>query len=82
LYTRIINYLQMKDQTTLYQRQYINALRTIERLKNRKAEIDFKLISNPICTHLHKDLRMVNLDITITLNEIEHLESHLFEYNS
>jgi hypothetical protein len=72
----------MKDQTTLYQRQYNNALRTIERLRKIQAEIDFKLESNPICPHLHKDLRTVNLDITITLNEIEHLESHLFEYNS
>lgn len=72
----------MEDQITLYQRQYNNALRTIEKLRNLKDEIDFKLKSNPICTHLHKDLRIVNLDITITLNEIEHLESHLFEYNS
>nr|WP_315200032.1 hypothetical protein [uncultured Flavobacterium sp.] len=72
----------MKDQSTLYQRQYNNALKTIERLRKTEAEIDFKLKSNPICTHLHKDLRTVNLDITITLNEIEHLESHLCEYDS
>ncbi|MBF4470886.1 MULTISPECIES: hypothetical protein [Flavobacterium] len=72
----------MKDQYTLYQRQYNNAMRTIDRLRKKEAEIDFKLKSNPICPHLHKDLRTVNLDITITLNEIEHLESHLFEYNS
>jgi hypothetical protein len=67
----------MKDQITLYQRQYNNALRTIERLKELKDEIDFKLKSNPVCSHLHKDLREINLDITITLNEIEHIESHL-----
>ncbi|MGQ7947546.1 hypothetical protein [Flavobacterium sp. WC2509] len=71
----------MKDQTILYQKQYNNALKTIEKLRKIKAEIDFKLESNPICSHLHKDLRVVNLDITITLNEIEHIESHLFEYN-
>jgi hypothetical protein len=71
----------MKDKTTLYQRQYNNALKTLERLRKIKAEIDFKLNSNPVCSHLHKDLRAVNLDITITLNEIEHLESHLHEYN-
>ena len=70
----------MKDQITLYQRQYTNALRTIEKLRILKSEIDFKLQSNPVCSHLHKDLRTVNLDITITLNEIEHIESHLHEF--
>lgn len=70
----------MKDQITLYQRQYSNALRTIEKLQILKSEIDFKLKSNPVCSHLHKDLRTVNLDITITLNEIEHIESHLHEF--
>jgi len=71
----------MENQTTLYQRQYNNALKTLERLRKAKTEIDFKLNSDPICSHLHKDLRNINLDITITLNEIEHLESHLHEYN-
>lgn len=70
----------MNNQNTLYQRQYNNALKTIERLRKAEAEINFKLKTNPICTHLHKDLRLLNLDITITLNEIEHLESHLCEY--
>jgi hypothetical protein len=70
----------MKDQITLYQRQYTNALRTIEKLRILKSEIDFKLQSNPVCSNLHKDLRTVNLDITITLNEIEHIESHLHEF--
>lgn len=72
----------MNNQLTLYQRQYNNALRTIEKLRIAEAEIDFKLKSNPICPHLHKDLRNLNLDILITLNEIEHLESHLFELDS
>ena len=72
----------MKDHHTLYQRQYTNALKTIERLRKDEAEIDFKLKSNPICSHLHKDLRTLKLDITITLNEIEHLESHLCAYDS
>lgn len=71
----------MNNQLPLYQRQYNNALKTIERLRKHKAEIDFKLASNPVCSHLHKDLRAVNLDITITLNEIEHLETYLHEYN-
>jgi hypothetical protein len=67
----------MNDQNNLYQRQYKNALKTYEKLEKVKAEIDFKLKSNPVCSHLHKDLRTVNLDIKITLNEIEHIESHL-----
>lgn len=71
----------MENLTTLYQRQYNNALKTLERLKKVKNEIDFKLNSNPICSHLHKDLRNINLDITITINEIEHLESLLHEYD-
>ena len=69
----------MNDCTNRYQRQYKNAIKTYEKLKNTKAEIDFKLKSNPVCSHLHKDLRTVNLEITITLNEIEHIESHLHQ---
>ena len=70
---------RMTNQNDLHQRQYKNALKTIQKLKEIKAEIDFKLMSNPICSHLHKDLRNINLDITITLNEIEHIESYLHE---
>ena len=66
----------MNNRSTLHQRQYKNALITIEKLKLIKAEIDFKLKSNPVCSHLHKDLRAINLDITITQNEIEHLNEY------
>lgn len=69
----------MNDQNESYKRQHKNALITLERLEKDKAEIDFKLKSNPICTHLHKDLRNINLDIKITVNEIEHIESYLNE---
>ena len=72
----------MNDSINGYQRQYKNALKTYEKLKNTKDEIDFKLKSNPICSELHKDLRTVNLEIKITLNEIEHIESHLHQYES
>jgi hypothetical protein len=68
----------MNDQNDLYKRQHKNALKTYEKLKLIKSEIDFKLKSDPVCSHLHKDLREVNLNIKITLNEIEHIESHLF----
>jgi hypothetical protein len=69
----------MNDRQNLYIRQYKNVKETLEVLKNQKNEIDSKLESDPICSHLHKELRTVNLDIKITLNEIEHIESHLFE---
>lgn len=72
----------MNTKIFLYDRQYINALRTIQNLKTVKAEIDSKLKLNPVCSHLHKDLRTINLDITITLNEIEHIESYLNEHKS
>ncbi len=70
----------MNDYHNLYKRQYKNAQETLKTLEKQKAEIDFKLDSDPICSHLHKELRTVNLDIKITLNEIEHIESHIFEY--
>jgi hypothetical protein len=72
----------MNDYISRYQRQYKNALRTREKLEEIKAEIDFKLKSNPVCSNLHKDLRTVNLDIKITLNEIEHIESHIHQSDS
>lgn len=68
----------MNNLANHYERQYENAKITIENLKISKASIDLKLESNPVCSHLHKDLRDINLDITITLNEIEHIESHLY----
>ena len=72
----------MNDYASRYQSQYKNALKTYEKLKKTKAEIDFKLKSNPVCSNLHKDLRTVNLEIKITLNEIEHIESHLQQCES
>jgi hypothetical protein len=70
----------MNDRHNLYKRQHKNAQKTLEILEKQKAEIDFKLESDPICSYLHKELRTVNLDIKITLNEIEHVESHIFNY--
>jgi hypothetical protein len=72
----------MNTKINNYQKQYKNALKTIEKLKEIKDAIDLKLQDNPVCSYLHKDLRDVNLDITITKNEIEHIESYLHEYNS
>jgi hypothetical protein len=67
----------MNHQKDLYERQYSSAKKILETLKKQKDEIDFKLQSDPICSHLHKELRTVNLDIKITLNEIEHIESYV-----
>ena len=64
----------MTDHCHLYKSQHKKAKETLDILLVQKAEIDFKLESNPICPHLHKELRTVNLDIKITLNEIEHTE--------
>jgi hypothetical protein len=69
----------MKDHHILYQRQYNKAKEILKSLEKQKSEIDFKLESNPICSHLHKELRTVNLDIKITLNEIEHVESYVLK---
>jgi hypothetical protein len=69
----------MNDRHNLYKRQHTKAKETLKMLEKQKAEIDFKLDSDPICSHLHKELRTVNLDIKITLNEIEHVESHIFK---
>ncbi|HSD06203.1 hypothetical protein [Flavobacterium sp.] len=71
----------MNEKIENYQKQYKNALVTIEKLKQIKADIDLKLKDNPVCSYLNKDLRDVNLDITITQNEIEHIESYLHQYN-
>ncbi|WP_348824878.1 hypothetical protein [Flavobacterium aestuarii] len=71
----------MNDKIATYQAQYRNALNTIEKLKVKKANIDLQLLDNPVCSFLLKDLREVNLDITITQNEIEHIESYLHQHN-
>jgi hypothetical protein len=70
----------MNETHNLYKRQYKKAKETLEILVKQKAEIDSKLESDPICSHLHKELRTVNLDIKITLNEIEHTESYVHRY--
>jgi len=65
----------MKDSWNLYKRQYKKAKETLEILEKQKAQIEFDLKSNPICSTLHKDLRKINLDIKITVNELEHVAS-------
>ena len=42
----------MNEKIAIYQKQHINALQTIEKLKKIKAEIDLKLKDNPVCAFL------------------------------
>ncbi len=61
----------------LYQAQYKKAKETLEVLEKQRAEINLKLENDPISAVLHKDLRTVNLEIKITLNEIEQAEEDI-----
>jgi hypothetical protein len=72
----------MKDLYNLYQSQYKKAKETLVILEEQRAEINFKLESDASNAHLHKDLRTVNMDIRITLNEIEHAGYCIQEYES
>jgi hypothetical protein len=76
----------MDDPCSLYKSQYKKAKETLEILEKQKAQINLNLEPNPISSTLHKELRTVNLDIRITLNEMEHAESNIHEcelkYNS
>ena len=67
----------MTDPCNLFKSQYKKAKETLEILEKEKSRIDFDLQSNPICSVLHKELRTVNLDIKITVNEMEHAESDI-----
>ncbi|MDD5150928.1 MAG: hypothetical protein PHC28_10705 [Flavobacterium sp.] len=65
-----------------YKKQHKNAKEILDILEKNRAEIDFKLKSDPSNANLHKDLRNVNMDIRITMNEIEHTEFRILEYES
>jgi len=67
----------MEDAYKLYKSQYKKAKETLDILEKQKAEINFNLKTNPACPNLHKNLRDINMDIRITLNEIEHVESNI-----
>jgi hypothetical protein len=76
----------MKDSCDLFKSQFKKAKETLVVLEEQKAEINLKLESNPSSANYHKELRTVNMDIRITLNEMEHAESCIQEcelkYNS
>jgi formiminotetrahydrofolate cyclodeaminase len=76
----------MEDPCKIYRLRYNRAKETLDMLEKQKAQINEDLKSNTICATLHKELRTVNLNIKITLNEIEHVESNIkdceLEHNS
>jgi hypothetical protein len=72
----------MKDPCNLFKSQYKKAKDILDILEKQKAEIDLKLESNPSSATLHKELRTINMDIKITLNEIEHAEYCIQECES
>ncbi|MFV7235675.1 hypothetical protein [Flavobacterium sp. ZB4R12] len=69
----------MTDLCILYKSQYNKAKETLDILEQEKSQIDSNLKSDPICSNLHKELRRINLDIKITINEIEHAESDILK---
>ncbi|POY37637.1 hypothetical protein C3L50_13770 [Flavobacterium alvei] len=69
----------MKDPCNLYISQRNKAKEALDILEKQRDEINFKLKSNDFCANLHKELRTLNMDIRITLNEIEHAEYNIQE---
>ncbi len=72
----------MTNPCNLYKSQYKKAKETLEILLKQREEIDLKLKTHPISADLHKELRIINLDIKITNNEIEHAEFDIIECES
>lgn len=62
----------MTDPCVLYKSQYKKAKETLDILEKQKHQIELNLESNPISSDLNKKLREINLDIKITVNELEH----------
>ncbi len=62
----------MNDPCHLFKSQYKKAKETLDILEKQKQQIELNLESNPISSDLNKRLREINLDIKITVNELEH----------
>lgn len=72
----------MKDPCTLYKSQRQKAKDVLEILEKQRDEINEKLKLNESSASLHKELRSINLDIKITINEIDHAEYNIQECES
>ncbi|MFE3866502.1 hypothetical protein ACFX5E_00265 [Flavobacterium sp. LS2P90] len=62
----------MNDPCQLFKSHYKKAKETLDILEEQKYQIELDLESNPISADLNKKLREMNLDIKITVNELEH----------
>ena len=76
----------MEDPCSLYKSQYKKAKETLDILEKEKEIINLTLESNPSSATWNKKLREINMDIRITLNEMEHADYNLqnceLKYNS
>lgn len=72
----------MEDPCKLYKSQRKKAKDVLALLEKQREEINQKLKKNEYDADLHKDLRTLNMDIKITLNEIEHAEYNIQECES
>lgn len=72
----------MNNPCDIFKSQYNVAKKTLDKLLIQQAEINLKLESNYSSASLNKDLRTINMDIRITLNEMEHAEFRMQECES
>jgi len=72
----------MEDPCTLYKSQRKKAKDALDILEKQREEIYQKLKFDESNAFLHKELRSINLDIKITMNEIEHAEYNIQECKS
>lgn len=66
----------MEDSCQLYEQQVKKAKETIDILENKLQEVRLKLEQTNNYEYL-KQLRLLTLDMTITLNELEHSQFNL-----
>ncbi|WP_396171851.1 hypothetical protein [Flavobacterium sp.] len=72
----------MEDPCTLYKSQRSKAQAALDILEKQREEIYQKLKFDESNAFWHKELRSINLDIKITMNEIEHAEYNIQECES
>ena len=76
----------MEDPCILYKSQYKKAKETLDILEKEREIINLELESKPYSATWNKKLRDINMDIKITMNEMEHSDFNLqkceIKYNS
>lgn len=65
----------MKESCNQYKQQVTKAKETVGILENELHEIRLKLQKSPMNATLLQELKKITLDMTITLNELEHSQS-------